>query len=657
MSEDIFVGIDFGTTNSSIAWFNPETGRAEALYNAEGEQKTPSVVCVGSKEIIVGKLAEEHVLDPASHPRIIRAVKRELATGRVWYIDGRKWTSTEIAAEIIKKLKRDVEETYFRRPVERAVFTHPATFDEVEKAKLREAAELAGFREVALLEEPVAAVVAYVKEGYQVGDAILVYDLGGGTFDITFLMRSGKDKPFRLATRPSGLRVGGEDFDRLLYEEVDRLIRKNTGREGSSDILDLELLARCRRYKENLSLSISPPPLSWFPRNAQKALSIEIKSERFEALIRPYVDRTVKLAKQVFSEAACAKPDAVILIGGSSRIPLVRKRLEEDLGTSPLLWNKADVAVALGAAYHAAQLWGETVLDPKASSSLTEAINRAPVHGKIFLREGVYRLDRPLEITRPVELLGEGMEKTFVACEKEEYVLKVWGKSFTAKGITFEHRGSKASHVAVIASACIRIEACRFCGAVFDQSSETGGVGLYVRGTATGTVRDCIFCNNQLYGICLSGEANLVLLSNACERNSVAGIMYTESAGGVARNNVCRNNNHIGIAVLSNGKPRIVGNTCEHNGKAGILYFNAGGVAINNVCRNNEDAGIFVSGQATPILQANTCEGNKRYQIVKGKEAHPQLLSNLVEVTDNPGCLIVIVVTLTALGAGILILV
>lgn len=132
-----FIGIDFGTCNSSAAWFNPKTGQAEPLLNAEGEDKTPSVVYFGPRETVVGRFAEERLESPEDRKRVVIAVKRDLAKRRAWVVDDRSVTPLEAAALILGKIKRNAEEGHFRTPVTRAVITCPAVFDEMEKSKLR----------------------------------------------------------------------------------------------------------------------------------------------------------------------------------------------------------------------------------------------------------------------------------------------------------------------------------------------------------------------------------------------------------------------------------------------------------------------------------------------------------------------------------------
>src|SRR5580693_6594495 len=175
MASAPFIGIDFGTCNCSVAWFNPQIAHAELLLNAEGEDKTPSVVYFGPSEVLVGRHAEAGLESREARKRVLSAVKRDLVRPRAWMFGDRRVTPVEAAAEILKKLRRDAEEGQFHEPIVRAVITCPAAFDEAEKDKLREAAALAGFQEVELLEEPVAAAIAYARAGVQVGRYVLVY--------------------------------------------------------------------------------------------------------------------------------------------------------------------------------------------------------------------------------------------------------------------------------------------------------------------------------------------------------------------------------------------------------------------------------------------------------------------------------------------------
>ncbi len=178
------LGIDFGTTYSAMAWCDPKSGQAQILKNAEGEEKTPSAVYFGASEVVVGKPALHMLEDAEESGRVVLSCKRFLRSDAVRALPGRRVTMVEAAAAILAKLKQDAEEWHFHGPVRRAVVTCPAAFGERERERIERAARQAGFAEVTLLEEPVAAALAYARDGLQVGRYILVYDLGGGTFDL-----------------------------------------------------------------------------------------------------------------------------------------------------------------------------------------------------------------------------------------------------------------------------------------------------------------------------------------------------------------------------------------------------------------------------------------------------------------------------------------
>ena len=359
MPSDPFIGIDFGTCNSSVAWFNPQTGQAEILLNAEGEQKTPSVVYFGANGTVVGKHAENRLESAEDRKCVVTAVKRDLAKRRAWLFADKRITPIDVVSQILEKLKLDAEVLHFREPVYKAVITHPADFDEVEKDKLREAGQQAGFKEVSLLEEPVAAAMAYVQAGMKVGRNVLVYDLGGGTFDLAFLVRDEDQGSFRLAMAPKGDRIGGEDFDGAIYDHFDKLVKERIGLEVSEEGVYLHLRRRCRDWKESLSVCEKPQAFSYWLPKAKKSLKFTLTRKTFDGLIESLVQKTVLLAKEMQREAAEAghEPEDLLLIGGSSRVPLISSSLRAELKIEPRQWQMQDLAVALGAAYHANDLW------------------------------------------------------------------------------------------------------------------------------------------------------------------------------------------------------------------------------------------------------------------------------------------------------------
>jgi parallel beta-helix repeat protein len=660
MKKEPVLGIDFGTTYSSMAWFNPQTGRAEVLRNSEGEEKTPSVVYYGDKEVVVGKVAEYYVEDPQACKRMLRAVKRDLAKQIQYAVGSRQVRPVEVAAKILRKLKQDAEEGHFRhaveehfhRTVQRVVLTHPAVFDEVEKERLREAARLAGFAEVVLLEEPVAAALAYLAAGVgPVEQGILVYDLGGGTFDLTLVVPDEGPAGFRVALPPRGLRIGGEDFDLAIYDDFDNFVRQ-CGASLGKDGLDLAFLKSCQKYKENLSVVEEPAaPLRWFWSEGREWISRSMTRRDFERLINAHVERTVALTRQLLREAHEKGLQAkhVLLIGGSSRIPLIQRRLKEELQTEPLVWEQRDIAVALGAAIYGARYDQKTNctnpaavrehrLDEK-GPSLGELVQRARDGDVIIVPAGDWYLRQGVIIDKPLVLRGEGREHSRLRSEAEGYVLCFQGTGpWRLEGLTVEHVGKRWAHVVKVEGGQIEIRDCVCRGGVWDESNSRGGLGIWLRGGARGVISGCICGPNGLHGIGVSGQAQAQLEANTCNNNQQCGIVYCESAEGTARQNICRHNGLHGIGVQGQAQPHLEDNTCENNQQCGILYSDsARGTARYNVCRQNGYHGIGVRRHAQPKLESNTCDRNQRCGIMYLESAGGMAWHNICRQNGNHG--------------------
>jgi actin-like ATPase involved in cell morphogenesis len=433
-----FLGIDFGTSQSSMAWFNPRTNQAEVIRNAEGEDKTPSVVYYGDGETLVGKPAEDLLENEHERGRILFSVKRHLAKPLRYSLGERHVRPVDVVADILRKLKRDAEEGHFHEPVGRAVITHPAVFDQLENDLLAEAARTAGFAEVVLLAEPVAAAIAYGEAGLNVGDHVLVYDLGGGTFDLALLNRGDADDPFTLAAQPRGLRCGGDDFDQALYDHCDAIAQQTLGRPiGTKDRRDLHFLRECRRRKENLSLRTRSEFSSYLPGGVQ--LKHAIDRESFEQLIGSTVQPTVSLTRSMVDEATSAgrQPKSVVLIGGSSQVPLVQRLLREALPIEPVKWQARDFAVALGAAYHARTLWMPRGHAPPTATSGSKINDEgAVVAGNPDLvkaeSKGANPMDgQPTQVNDPA--VAELVSRILSETAKHRFVFMMAGRTGTGK--------------------------------------------------------------------------------------------------------------------------------------------------------------------------------------------------------------------------------
>ncbi|MGF1471053.1 MAG: Hsp70 family protein [Rubrobacteraceae bacterium] len=363
------IGIDFGTANSSMSWYDPRTGSSEVILNAEGQVKTHSVVHFGEDEILVGEPVEGLLRDVSTDRarrdeafrRTIVSIKRNLLSPpRIALPGGRYIRPVDVVAEIIKKLKRDAEDGLFHEEVGRAVITCPAEFNVLQRQKIEDAGHLAGFDEVVLLEEPVAGAVAYAQEGLDVGKHVLVYDLGGGTFDLAVL--DNEDESFHVAMEPKGMeRCGGDDFDLALYHYCDEIARENLERPISlTGTVDLTFLRVCRRGKESLTFQKKGRVSDYLvSENGPVRFEHEVDRPTFEELIGEYVETTTRLTKEILSQASDRghEVDTVVLVGGSTRVPLVTRTLQETLPVPPLGFDRKDVAVALGAAHYTNIRW------------------------------------------------------------------------------------------------------------------------------------------------------------------------------------------------------------------------------------------------------------------------------------------------------------
>ncbi len=363
------LGIDFGTTNSAMAWYDPRTEQAEVILNAEGQTKTPSLVHFDEGETLVGEHVEE-LLKGVSADRVrreevfgrtIKSIKRNLISPpRIALPDNRFVRPVDVAAEVLKKLKRDAEEGHFHEEIKRAIITCPAEFNVLQRRKIEEAGRLAGFEEVALLEEPVAGALAYARAGLNVGKHVLVYDLGGGTFDLAVL--DNQDESFHVAMEPKGMeRCGGDDFDHALYYHFDELAREELGRPISlTGAVDLSFLRECRQRKESLTFR-ERSKLSDYLSSGDSPVRFEHEVDRgtFERMIEEYVETSARLTEEIVKQADIRghEVDTVVLVGGSTRVPLVAQMLKETLPVNPLGFDRKDVAVALGAAHYTNIQW------------------------------------------------------------------------------------------------------------------------------------------------------------------------------------------------------------------------------------------------------------------------------------------------------------
>ena len=352
------IGIDLGTTNSCVAVM--EGGEPTVIVSADGSRTTPSVVAFTKEgERIVGQVAKRQaVTNPG---RTVSSIKREMGSDFRVKIDGKSYTPQEISAMILKKLRDDAE-SYLGEPVTEAIITVPAYFTDAQRQATKDAGKIAGLDVKRIINEPTAAALAYGidKENPQ---KILVYDLGGGTFDVSVLDIN-SDVIEVLATAGNN-RLGGDDFDQCLASELIRQFQKETRIDVSRDPAAMQ---RIREAAEKAKIELSglmettvSLPFLASDREGPKHLEARITRARFEDLTRHLVDSTMGPVQQALSDAGltAAQIDKVLLVGGSTRIPAVQQAVRNYMKKEPFRGINPDECVALGAAIQGGVMGGE----------------------------------------------------------------------------------------------------------------------------------------------------------------------------------------------------------------------------------------------------------------------------------------------------------
>ncbi len=352
------IGIDLGTTNSVVAFI--EGGEPTVIPNAEGNRLTPSVVGFSkSGERLVGQVAKRQAIsNPA---RTISSIKREMGTNHTVSIDGKDYSPQEISAMIIQKLKQDAE-NYIGEKVEKAVITVPAYFTDSQRQATKDAGTIAGLEVMRIINEPTAAALAYGldKEDDQ---KVLVFDLGGGTFDVSIL-ELGEGVIEVLATSGNN-RLGGDDFDERIVDFLAAEFRKETGIDLKKDRTALQRLREAAE-KAKIELSslmttnINLPFISAGEEGPQH-LDINLSRAKFEELTADLVDATMEPTRKAMADAGMKAADIhkIILVGGSTRIPAVQEAIKKLTGKEPYRGINPDEVVAMGAAIQAGIIAGD----------------------------------------------------------------------------------------------------------------------------------------------------------------------------------------------------------------------------------------------------------------------------------------------------------
>ena len=358
------VGIDLGTTNSVVSVL--EGGEPTVITNAEGFRTTPSVVAFTKDgEVLVGETAKRQ--NVTNVDRTISSVKRHMGTDWSVDIDGKKYTPQEISARILAKLKRDAEH-YLGEPVTDAVITVPAYFNDAERQATKEAGEIAGLTVLRIINEPTAAALAYGLDKGKEDELILVFDLGGGTFDVS-LLEVGKDDDFstiQVRSTAGDNRLGGDDWDQRIVDYLIKRFKDSTGVDVSGDKIAKQRLKEAseqakKELSSSMSTSVQLPYLS-LTENGPANLDETLTRAKFEELTADLLERTRKPFQDVIKEAGIKVADVahVVLVGGSTRMPAVVELVKKLTGgKDPNKGVNPDEVVAVGAALQAGVLKGE----------------------------------------------------------------------------------------------------------------------------------------------------------------------------------------------------------------------------------------------------------------------------------------------------------
>ena len=360
------VGIDLGTTNSCIATL--EGGQPTVIVNAEGQRTTPSVVAFAKNgDILVGDVAKRQAVTNVD--RTISSVKRHMGTDWAVEIDGKRWTPQEISAQILMKLKRDAE-AYLGEPVTDAVITCPAYFNDAQRQATKDAGKIAGLNVLRIINEPTAAALAYGLEKSKEDERILVFDLGGGTFDVS-LLQIGKDddgfSTIQVEATNGDNHLGGDDWDQSIIDWLVGVVKDKYGVDLSNDKIALQRLKEAaEQAKKELSssteTSISMQYLAMTKDGQPVHLDETLTRAHFQEMTRNLLDRCRKPFNQVLADAgiSVSQIDHVILVGGSTRMPAVKDLVKELTGGKEANQSvNPDEVVAVGAAIQSGVIKGD----------------------------------------------------------------------------------------------------------------------------------------------------------------------------------------------------------------------------------------------------------------------------------------------------------
>ena len=351
------IGIDLGTTNSCVCIY--EGGEAKVVTNAEGERTTPSVVAFKNGEIIVGQKAKNQMI---TNPDVVYSIKRLMGTKEKVHVNGKDYTPQEISAMILGDLKKTAE-AYLGEKVTRAVITVPAYFNDAQRQATKDAGKIAGLEVERIINEPTAASLAYGFDKQDKSEKILVYDLGGGTFDVSILELG--DGVFEVKSTSGNNTLGGDDFDNVIVDYLVSEFKKENSVDLTKDKMAMQRLkdAAEKAKKELSGVTTTQISLPFLSQGSDGPLHLDMSLTRakFEELTRDLIDSTMEPVRKALKDAklSASDIDKVILVGGSTRIPRVQELVKNELGKEPNKSVNPDEVVAMGAAIQGGVLTGE----------------------------------------------------------------------------------------------------------------------------------------------------------------------------------------------------------------------------------------------------------------------------------------------------------
>ncbi len=351
------IGIDLGTTNSCVSVL--EGGEPKVIPNPEGNRTSPSVVSFKNGEKQVGEVAKRQAV---TNPNTIMSIKSKMGTNETVTVDGTDYTPQEVSAMILQYLKGYAEE-YLGEKVTKAVITVPAYFNDAQRQATKDAGKIAGLEVERIINEPTAAALAYGLDQQEIDQKILVFDLGGGTFDVSILELA--DGVFEVLATAGDNKLGGDDFDQVVMDYLVAEFKKENGIDLSKDKMAMQRLKdAAEKAKKDLSgVTSTQISLPFITAGTEGPLHMEISMTRakFDDLTKALVERTITPTRQALSDAglSASELDKVILVGGSTRIPAVVEAIKQATGHEPHKGVNPDEVVAMGAAVQGGVLSGD----------------------------------------------------------------------------------------------------------------------------------------------------------------------------------------------------------------------------------------------------------------------------------------------------------